>query len=79
MAFFDNFRERFAPQMQVLQKPALPQIGALPQVTPVKQLTGIGSMLDIVGGTSLLIVVSVGLETIEQVKSQLIMRSYEEM
>ena len=45
MAFFDNFRERFAPQTQVLQKPALPQMGVLPQVTPVKQLTGIGSML----------------------------------
>jgi len=45
MAIFENFRERFAPQMQVLQKPALPQKSVLPQVTPLKQLTGIGSML----------------------------------
>jgi len=45
----------------------------------IQAIMGIGSMLDIIGGTSLLIVVSVALETIEQLKSQLIMRSYEEL
>jgi preprotein translocase subunit SecY len=50
-------------------------IAVLPFI--VQAVTGIGTMLDVVGGTGLLIVVSVALETIEQVKSQLIMRSYE--
>jgi preprotein translocase subunit SecY len=43
----------------------------------VQATTGIGTLLDIIGGTSILIVVSVALETVEQIKSQLIMRSYE--
>ncbi len=50
-------------------------IATLPFI--VQAATGIGTMLDIIGGTSLLIVVSVTLETVDQVKSQLIMRSYE--
>jgi len=52
-------------------------IAILPFV--VQRMTGIGTMLDIIGGTGLLIVVSVALETIEQIKAQLIMRSYEEL
>jgi len=43
----------------------------------VQAATGIGTLLDIIGGTSLLIVVSVALETVNQIKAQLIMRSYE--
>ena len=42
MAFFNNLFNNLRSDRDA---PALPQIGALPQVTPVKQLTGIGSML----------------------------------
>ena len=42
MSFFRNLADRVRERATA---PALPQIGALPQVTPVKQLTGIGSML----------------------------------
>jgi len=41
----------------------------------IKGATGIAAFA--LGGTSLLIVVSVALETMKQVKSQLVMREYE--
>ncbi len=41
----------------------------------VKQISGIASLT--IGGTSILIVVSVVLETVKQLESQLVMRSYE--
>lgn len=50
-------------------------IAVLPSV--VQGLTGIGSFRFLVGGTSLLIVVSVVLETMKQIKAQLRMREYE--
>jgi preprotein translocase subunit SecY len=48
-------------------------IAVLPLI--VQALTGISAIS--LGGTSLLIVVSVGLETIKAIKSQLLMREYE--
>ncbi|MBI5254172.1 preprotein translocase subunit SecY [Candidatus Falkowbacteria bacterium] len=48
-------------------------IAVLPLV--MRQATGLQSM--VIGGTSLLIVVSVVIETIKQIESQLIMRDYE--
>jgi len=50
-------------------------IAILPQITRI--FTGISILT--IGGTALLIVVSVALETINQVNSQLVMREYEEI
>ena len=50
-------------------------IAVLPSV--VQGFTGVGAFRFLVGGTSLLIVVSVVLETIRQIQSQLHMRDYE--
>jgi len=50
-------------------------IAILPQLT--RMATGISILT--IGGTALLIVVSVALETIKQVNSQLVMREYEEI
>lgn len=50
-------------------------IAVLPSV--VQGITGIGAFRFLVGGTSLLIVVSVVLETMKQIKAQLRMREYE--
>jgi len=50
-------------------------IAILPQITRI--VTGIAILT--IGGTALLIVVSVALETIRQINSQLVMREYEEI
>jgi len=50
-------------------------IAILPQIT--RMVTGIAILT--IGGTALLIVVSVALETIRQINSQLVMREYEEI
>jgi len=50
-------------------------IAILPMI--VQGITGIQSFQFLVGGTALLIVVSVVLETIKQINSQLVMRDYE--
>lgn len=50
-------------------------IAILPQITRI--FTGIAILT--IGGTALLIVVSVALETINQINSQLVMREYEEI
>jgi len=50
-------------------------IAILPQIT--RMVTGIAFLT--IGGTALLIVVSVALETINQINSQLVMREYEEI
>jgi preprotein translocase subunit SecY len=50
-------------------------IAVLPNLT--RMVTGITILT--IGGTALLIVVSVALETIRQINSQLVMREYEEL
>jgi preprotein translocase subunit SecY len=50
-------------------------IAVLPMI--VQKLTGVISFEFLIGGTSLLIVVSVVLETIKQINAQLVMRDYE--
>jgi len=53
----------------------LGSIAVMPSI--IQGITNVGAFTFLVGGTSLLIVVSVTLETMRQVKSQLQMREYE--
>ena len=55
---------------------ALGIIAILPLVTQ-QFVPGASTLVSIVGGTSLLIIVSVVIETVKQVQSQLTMREYE--
>ena len=50
-------------------------IAVLPSI--IQGGTGIGAFTFLIGGTSILIVVSVVLETIRQIEAQLVMREYE--
>jgi len=50
-------------------------IAILPNIT--RMVTGVAILT--IGGTAILIVVSVALETIKQINSQLVVREYEEL
>jgi len=53
----------------------LGSIAVLPSI--IQGMTGITSFTFLIGGTSIMIVVSVVLETIRQIEAQLVMREYE--
>jgi protein translocase subunit secY/sec61 alpha len=57
-----------------LEDPLLGLIALLPYWTPV--ITGV-TTFGLVGGTSLLILVGVALETMQAIEAQLVMRHYE--
>ena len=70
-----NFLSKIINRLTLSGAIFLGLIAILPQIT--RMVTGIAILT--IGGTALLIVVSVAIETIQQINSQLVMREYEEI